>query len=163
MPFMPAFTDLVRRLLEEGSVRLREPPRLLPEEREPVLALLASAFEEHRLDVGEVPVDDRHRRLVGNIDLGPDALDQYAGTDIRRVVDQQPHAPRRDHDVTAAGPRMTSEASAASGSSRRSAKRVASTTRSGPNSSSPAERREPPRSRTTTGRPEEVQGERRGT
>jgi hypothetical protein len=48
---MAAFTDLVHRLLTEGSVRLREPPSLRPEERESVLALLANAFDDYRLDV----------------------------------------------------------------------------------------------------------------
>jgi hypothetical protein len=47
---MAAFTDLVRRLLDEGGICLREPPRLDPGERDAVLALLASAFEDHRLD-----------------------------------------------------------------------------------------------------------------
>jgi hypothetical protein len=51
VPFMAAFTELVRRLLQEGGVRLREPPRLAAEEREDVLALLASAYADHCLDV----------------------------------------------------------------------------------------------------------------
>lgn len=48
---MPAFTDLLRGLLETGVVRLRHPPTLLPEEREPALSLLESAFRDHSLDV----------------------------------------------------------------------------------------------------------------
>ena len=47
---MTAFTDLVQRLLSEGSVRLREPPRLADGEREPVRALMADAFAAYRLD-----------------------------------------------------------------------------------------------------------------
>jgi hypothetical protein len=49
---MTAFTDLVRRLLREGSVRLREPPKLADGEREAVLTILADAFADYRLDVG---------------------------------------------------------------------------------------------------------------
>jgi hypothetical protein len=48
---MTVFTDLVRSLLEEGSVRLREPPQLPDEEHHAVRELLASAFTDHRLDV----------------------------------------------------------------------------------------------------------------
>jgi hypothetical protein len=48
---MTAFTDLVRRLLDEGSVRLRQLPRLAAGERDSVGALLADAFVPYRLDV----------------------------------------------------------------------------------------------------------------
>jgi hypothetical protein len=54
---MPAFTELARRLLREGVVRLREPPDLPAGERERVLALLAEAYHDHRLDVaGAAPL-----------------------------------------------------------------------------------------------------------
>jgi AcrR family transcriptional regulator len=53
---MAAFTDLVRRLLDEGSVRLREPPLLRPAEHEPVLEVLSSRFLQHRLDVAGEPI-----------------------------------------------------------------------------------------------------------
>ena len=56
MPPMANFIELVRRLLDEGSVRLREPPVRRPAEREPVLALLSRAFEEYRLGIAGPPV-----------------------------------------------------------------------------------------------------------
>lgn len=54
---MTAFTDLLHGLLHDGSVRLREPPQLHDRERESVLALLASAFADYRLDIAGPPID----------------------------------------------------------------------------------------------------------
>src|SRR5207253_2139359 len=54
---MAAFTDLLRGLLEEGSARLQAPPLPRPEERAPALALLESAFRDHRLDVAGPALD----------------------------------------------------------------------------------------------------------
>ncbi len=53
---MTAFTDLLHGLLHDGSVRLREPPRLTDRERESVLALLANAFADDRLDIAGPPI-----------------------------------------------------------------------------------------------------------
>jgi hypothetical protein len=53
---MPAFANFVRVLLEQGSARLREPPRLDPSERDPVLAYLREAFRDHLLDVAGPPL-----------------------------------------------------------------------------------------------------------
>ncbi|MBG9886983.1 hypothetical protein ABE10_10585 [Bacillus toyonensis] len=55
--------------------------------------------QEDGLDVGEMPVDDRHRRLVGDIDLGADALDEHTRVHVARVVDEQAHAPGADDDI----------------------------------------------------------------
>ena len=55
--------------------------------------------QEHRLDRGEVPVDDRHRRLVGDVDLRTDAFDEHPGIHVLGIVDEQAHAPRGDDDV----------------------------------------------------------------
>jgi AcrR family transcriptional regulator len=53
---MAEFTDLVRRLLDEGSVRLRQPPLLHPDEHEPVLELLSGHFRRHQFDVMGDPI-----------------------------------------------------------------------------------------------------------
>ena len=66
---MAAFTDLVRQLLDEGSIRLREPPRLPPGERDSVLALLAAAFEDHRLDVAGPPIPFSPDRALQAVEL----------------------------------------------------------------------------------------------
>ena len=55
--------------------------------------------QEDRLDRREVAVDDRHRRLVGHVDLRADALDEHVRPDIGAVVDQQADAPGCDDDV----------------------------------------------------------------
>ncbi len=53
---MPAFATFLRVLLEQGSARLREPPRLGPGEREAVLAHLGTAFGDHVLDIAGPPL-----------------------------------------------------------------------------------------------------------
>src|ERR1700722_9246925 len=53
---MPVFADLVRRLLDTGSVSLREPPRLRAEERPAVQELLAAAYADYRLDIAGPPI-----------------------------------------------------------------------------------------------------------
>jgi hypothetical protein len=53
---MTAFTDLIHGLLHDGSLHLREPPRLTDGERESVLALLANAFADYRLDIAGPPI-----------------------------------------------------------------------------------------------------------
>jgi hypothetical protein len=53
---MSAFVNFIRTLLEEGSARLREPPRLAPEERDAVLAVLRAAFRDHMLDLAGPPL-----------------------------------------------------------------------------------------------------------
>jgi hypothetical protein len=56
MSTMPAFASFVRVLLEQGSARLREPPRLDPAERDAVLMALREAFRDHLLDVAGPPL-----------------------------------------------------------------------------------------------------------
>jgi hypothetical protein len=53
---MAAFTQLVTHLLREGNVRLSEPPRLPPGERDGVLAALAAEHAAHALDVAGPPL-----------------------------------------------------------------------------------------------------------
>ncbi len=73
--------------------------RDLPHERARHVRVRRVGQQEHRLDARQVPVHDRHRRLVGDVELRADALDEHGGPDIRAVVDQQPHAPRRHDDA----------------------------------------------------------------
>jgi hypothetical protein len=56
---MTAFVPFVRRLLEDGSVRLRRPPHVEPAERSIAQELLAEAYADYRLDVAGplVPFD----------------------------------------------------------------------------------------------------------
>ena len=56
---------------------------------------------EDRLHAGEVAVDDRHRRLVGHVDLRADALDEHRCADLGAVVDEESDAPGGDDDVAA--------------------------------------------------------------
>src|SRR4051794_2645392 len=56
--FMAApFTDLIRSLLSEGRVCLRQPPQMRPDEREPVTQLLSRAYRDHALGVAGPPID----------------------------------------------------------------------------------------------------------
>ncbi len=48
---MPAFATFIRVLLEEGSARLSEPPRLHPGEQAATLAVLGDAHRDHQLDI----------------------------------------------------------------------------------------------------------------
>ena len=55
--------------------------------------------QEDRLDSGEITVHDRHGRLVRDIHLRTDSLDDHGGTDLGAVVDEQADAPAGDPDV----------------------------------------------------------------
>jgi hypothetical protein len=53
---MSAFATFVRVLLEEGSARLREPPRLRPAEHAATLAVLREAHRDDLLDIAGPPL-----------------------------------------------------------------------------------------------------------
>jgi hypothetical protein len=52
---MAGFVPFTRHLLQEGSARLSEPPRLHPGERDAVVSALHDAYRDHLLDVAGTP------------------------------------------------------------------------------------------------------------